>query len=189
MDGGFCFKNGTFLSKVINETTYITHSLSADCHRLAVTSLLRISLPNLNLVMDPSCEVNEHGYARQLIYADPCNHFSLMALRWMPGACTPIHGHNAWGCVGVLSGEIGCETYDHKDPSFCQEKPEQDYTVEDLISTGKLLAGPGTVASVDPDPCGIHKIFNPTRDEAVTVHIYGMNLASNPDGLNKFYEH
>lgn len=188
MDGAFCFKNGTYLSKVIDETTHITSALAPKHHRLAVTSLLRLSLPNLNLMLDPQCEINENGYGRQLIYADPANRFSVVALKWTPNACTPIHGHNAWGCVGVLSGEIGCETFDHKDPTHCQEAPEQNYTADDLISTGKYLAGAGTVASVDPDPCGIHKIFNPTREEAITVHVYGMNLAQNPDGLNKFYE-
>lgn len=186
MDGAFCFKNGTHLSRLIDETSHVTRTLALDCHRQAVTSLLRLALPHVTLILNNETPMNENGYARHLIYADPAAKFSVVALRWLPSAATPIHGHNAWGCVGVLDGEIGCETYAHKPDMPCDnDNPYPDH----LVSTGKLLAGPGTVASVDPDPCGIHRIFNPTNAPALTLHIYGMNLAKNPDGLNKWYEH
>jgi predicted metal-dependent enzyme (double-stranded beta helix superfamily) len=174
MDGAFCFKSGTHLSRLIDETGYITHELESGQHRQAVTSLI------------DETPTNENGYARQLIHADPAEKFSVLALRWLPGAATPIHGHHAWGCVGVVNGEIGCETYAHKPGVVCDsEHPHPD----DLVSTGKLLAGPGTVAGVDPDPCGIHRLFNPTNSPALTLHIYGMNFAKDPDGLNKYYQH
>lgn len=183
MDGAFCFKNGTQLSRLIDETSYIARALDPVCHRLAVASLMRISLPHINMIFAGDIAVNENGYAKQIVHVDPDSRFSVIAIKWMPGAATPVHGHNAWGCVGVLSGEIGCETFAHKH----EDTPCDSAHADDLTLTGRLLAGPGTVATVDPDPCGIHRLFNPTGAEAMTLHIYGMNLALHPDGLNKWY--
>lgn len=185
MDGAFCFRNGTQLSKLINETGALATELDCSSHRPAVAALLRLALPHVNLMHSDNEPVNEHGYSRHMLHTDPDGKFSVLAIRWTPGACTPIHGHNAWGCVGVLEGEIGCETFDHK--TDCNQ-PCVDEAPE-LVSTGKLLAGPGTVATVDPDPCGIHRIFNPTNAPATTLHIYGMDLGERPDGLNKWYQH
>lgn len=190
MDGAFSFQSSTHLSRLVNETTNVTSKLDAKNHREMVACLLRLALPSVNMMPIDDTQYNENGYARHLIYADPAGRFSILALKWLPGACTPIHGHNAWGCVGVLEGEIGCETYAHKDGG-CPEgyEPDAELDAAELISTGRILAGPGTVASVEPDPCGIHRIFNPTNSPAITLHIYGMNLAANPDGLNKWYKH
>ncbi len=185
MDGASGFRNSTQLSKLIDETSTLMRELDRCGHRPAVASLLRLALPHVNFLHDDDIPTNEHGYSRQMIYTDPDGHFSILAIRWTPGARTPIHGHNAWGCVGVLEGEIGCETFalkaDHSGPCVAQ--------APDLVSTGKILAGPGTVASVDPDPCGIHSIFNPTSAAATTLHIYGMDLVERPEGLNKWYQH
>ena len=185
MDGAFCFKNGTQLSKLIDETGAITRELDHGSHRPAVACLLRFALPHVNAMPPAENTINEHGYARQLLHCDPEGRFSVMVIRWTPGACTPIHGHNTWGCVGVLEGEVGCETFAHRAPGCGSLVPE----APDLTSTGKLLAGPGTVATVDPDPCGIHRLFNPTAAPATTLHIYGMDLEEKPDGLNKWYQH
>lgn len=185
MDGAFCFRNGTQLSKLISETGAVTRELDCCNHRPVVASLLRLALPHVNAMLPSDVQANEHGYSRQLLHTDPDGCFSVMVLRWMPGACTPIHGHNTWGCVGVLEGEIGCETFELKSCDSQEAVPE----APSLVSTGKLLAGPGTVATVDPDPCGIHRIFNPTNASAATLHIYGMNLEDEPDGLNKWYQH
>ena len=185
MDGAFCFRSGTQLSKLINETGALTRELDCCSHRPAVAALLRLAIPHVNLMSDDGEPVNEHGYSRQMLHTDPDGKFSVLAIRWTPGACTPIHGHNAWGCVGVLEGEIGCETFALK--TDCNQPCVAE--APDLVSTGKLLAGPGTVATVDPDPCGIHRIFNPTASAATTLHIYGMDLDERPDGLNKWYQH
>lgn len=185
MDGAFCFRNGTQLSKLINETGALTRELDCCSHRPAVAALLRLAIPHVNLMQGDGEPVNEHGYSRQMLHTDPDGKFSVLAIRWTPGACTPIHGHNAWGCVGVLEGEIGCETFAHKTDCSLPGVAE----APDLVSTGKLLAGPGTVATVDPDPCGIHRIFNPTASAATTLHIYGMDLDERPEGLNKWYQH
>lgn len=183
MDGAYCFKSETHLSRLIDETSHITHALKPKDHRFAVASLLRLALPSLNVTLVDGVAANENGYAKHMIHADPAGRFSVLAIKWLPGANTPIHGHNAWGCVGVVDGEIGCETFavmSHTDQPCIAEAPQ-------LTSTGKLLAGIGTVASVDPDPCGIHRLFNPTNAPATTLHIYGMDLDKRPNGLNKWY--
>ncbi|WP_262695828.1 cysteine dioxygenase family protein [Kordiimonas aquimaris] len=189
MDGAFYFESDKHLSRLIDETSNVTRALDGTNHRITVASLLRLALPHVEKIELDNSPINENGYSRHMIYADPAGRFSIIAVKWMPGACTPVHGHNAWGCVGVVNGEIGCETYEHKNGG-CPEgyEPEKELDVTDLVSTGKIIAGPGKVASVEPDPCGIHRIFNPTNAPATTLHIYGMNLSENPDGLNKWYE-
>ena len=175
MDGAFSFQKSTQLSRLIEEVTDITQALDVSCHRQAVKPLLRFALPFLNVIPPAEALACDGGYARELIYSDPQGRFSILMLSWMPGATTPIHGHQAWGCVGVLEGEIGCETYACDGDTLARDS---------VCSTGRLLAGPGTVASVDPAPAGIHRLFNPTRARATTLHIYGIDLSADPCCIN-----
>lgn len=85
MDGAFCFKNGTHLSKLIGETSTLTRELDGASHRAAVACLLRLALPHVNTMPPSENAVNEHGYARQILHADPDGLFTVMALRWLPG--------------------------------------------------------------------------------------------------------
>ncbi|TNE65012.1 MAG: hypothetical protein EP335_06425 [Alphaproteobacteria bacterium] len=170
----------TELSRLIAETGALTCSVSNSVHRPAVECLLRYALPHIDGLDFSDTPVNDRGYARKVLYTHPEGHFSVLALKWMPGAETPIHGHNAWGCVGVIEGEIGCETYCCRDGGQCEG---------DLTSTGRILAGVGAVASVEPNPKGIHRLFNPTGKAAVTLHIYGMDLSENPTAVNVPYQH
>lgn len=184
MDGAFSFQQSTQLSRLIDEISYLTRRLDPHCHREATASLLRLALPHVSVIAPSEQTANERGYARDLVYADPEERFSVLVLRWLPGATTPIHGHNAWGCVGVISGEIACETYSLRNPDINCE----NIGYADLLSTGQLLAGPGTVASVEPNPKGIHRLFNPANVPATTLHIYGMDLSGDPCCINIPYE-
>lgn len=175
MDGGFSFQRSTQLGKLIEEVTHVTQALDPACHRQAVASLLRLALPHVNVIPSPDAAICDGGYARDLIHVDPAGRFSVLVLSWAPDAATPVHGHNAWGCVGVMDGEIGCETYD------CDSDCLSNGSV---ASSGRLLAGPGAVASVEPAPEGVHRLFNPTRAGATTLHIYGMDLSDDPCCIN-----
>lgn len=177
MDGTALFTGPQSLSRLISETDVMTRTVGAELCRSATESLMRLAIPYIDVEKLVDVPANERGYARKLLYTHPQGLFSVLALRWMPGACTPVHGHNAWGCVGVVDGEIGCETY--KTDCDCK-------TVE---STGIIRAGKGAVASVDPNPCGIHRLFNPTDRISHTLHIYGMDLSENPFAINVPYTH
>jgi len=147
-----------------------------DNHKDEIAKLLKQVLPGINLNSFSDTPVNARGYRRKVLFTHPSGFFSVLQLEWQPGAETPVHGHNAWGCVGVVSGEIGCETYEP-----CS-KGENG-----VRSTGRIIAGVGAVATVNPNPEGIHRLFNPTDKVATTLHIYGMDLATNPCAINVPY--
>ena len=52
---------------------------------------------------------HEH-YARHLVYADPGDRFSILAIVWDRGQMSPIHAHHCWCAVGVYQGML-TETY------------------------------------------------------------------------------
>ena len=120
----------------------------------------------------------EGGYDRTVLYADPDGRFTLLALSWSPGAQTPIHGHHAWGTVGIHSGTLGVACYD---------KHMSDEGTVVLAQTKDLQCQAGDIASVHPDPEGIHKIYNDSQGQSVSIHVYGMDLTEQPGGINKVY--
>lgn len=123
----------------------------------------------------PECCEKRH-YGRELVYVDPEKRFTLLVLRWLPRAATPVHGHNAWGVVGVCSGELTICCYDAPEGKECLEK------------TKEIKGKPGDVSCVGPVPEGIHCISNTSEEEAYSIHVYGMDLSEKADAINVYYE-
>ncbi|GHF30230.1 hypothetical protein GCM10017044_27020 [Kordiimonas sediminis] len=168
-------KPTTSIDQLATITSWLTNHLPTQDHRASVADALKVAIPGLDI--DALCTepVNENGYSRNVLYTDPNGRFSILGLKWYPGAETPIHGHNAWGCVGVLSGTVQCETYDY----CCDSKS--------VHSTGLVTGTPGVVATVNPNPEGIHRIFNDSDTPATTLHIYGLDLAQEDQSVNVWY--
>lgn len=116
------------------------------------------------------CEPGEHTYQRHVLYADPADRFTVLSLVWRPGQATPVHGHTAWGVVGVYAGEPGVENYRLND--------------DGIASSGKLSCQPGDVCYVQPGTEHPHRVFNDSSDVAVTLHTYGRNLVTDPASIN-----
>lgn len=124
-------------------------------------------------ISDPEC------YKRHLLYAEPQGRFTLLALIWLPGQQTPVHGHNAWCVVGVLEGAIGVTTYSRDNPHLADCRA--------LSTSGDFTVSAGTVSFARPDPEGIHRLTNASAKAVVTLHTYGMNLFDEPTAINKLY--
>lgn len=114
-------------------------------------------------------------YTRHLLYADPEHQFSILAIVWQPGQLTPIHGHTAWGTVGVLSGNPYCEVFDTGD---------QQQGRLNLQSKMTLQLHAGDLATVQPGIDDVHRIGNKGPTEAITIHIYGRDLLARPGSIN-----
>ena len=112
------------------------------------------------------------------IYCDPNGRFSVILVAWGCGAKTPIHGHHAWGCLSVVSGEITFNCYKVVGDCDCP-------AVEVKLSE-QIQASAGAVATGDVYPKGIHALENHTQSPAVTLHVYGMDVSQEPDNLNIF---
>ena len=121
----------------------------------------------------------QDSYRRHLLYAEPKRRFTLLALIWLPGQQTPIHGHNAWCVVGVHEGAIDVTTYrrENADRADCSA----------LSKTGDFTAPSGSVSFVQPDPEGIHRLSNTSAKPVITLHTYGMDLVEEPSAINKLY--
>lgn len=170
------FQSTIDIASLVQEACTAVTCSEPDCHKDKITHLMETLLQRVQLEDFADTPVNARGYRRKVLYSHPSGFFSVLQLEWQPGAETPVHGHNAWGCVGVISGKIGCETFTPCDASE-----------NGVRSTGKITASVGAITTVNPNPEGIHSLFNPTKEVATTLHIYGMSLAANPCAINVPY--
>jgi predicted metal-dependent enzyme (double-stranded beta helix superfamily) len=102
---------------------------------------------------------------------------SLQVFVWPPGSATSIHDHSSWGAFCCVVGSILEERYERADdgslPEYARLKKlwRLEWSREDGIST------------VQPYEGGIHRVGNPTREPAISVHLYGPRLGE-IDGRN-----
>jgi 3-mercaptopropionate dioxygenase len=119
-------------------------------------------------------------YARYRVARDPEGRFSMIAMVWGPGQGTPIHDHGGLWCVEcVVQGRIRVRAFqpeDHPAPKRLDFEEEE-----------RLMAGRGEAGHLIP-PLDHHVIDNPHEDPAVTLHVYGGDMAwchafePHPDG-------
>jgi predicted metal-dependent enzyme (double-stranded beta helix superfamily) len=108
-----------------------------------------------------------------VLYADPDRRFTLLSLVWMPGQFTPVHGHTAWGVVGVYAGTPTEARFARNGGSANQ--------------TGVYLCSPGDVATTAVGTQEMHRILNASTGKAVTLHCYGRDLLEDPCCINIVY--
>jgi predicted metal-dependent enzyme (double-stranded beta helix superfamily) len=116
---------------------------------------------------------HEH-YARHVIYADPDDRFSILAIVWDRGQMSPIHAHHCWCAVGVYQGLL---TETHYREHAAGEPPVE-------IGSARRAAGAVTFA---PAGSSIHRIANYSGVLAVSLHIYGIASESVSTGVNFVY--
>jgi predicted metal-dependent enzyme (double-stranded beta helix superfamily) len=104
-------------------------------------------------------------YARRMIYADPWNRFTVIAMTWGVGQGTALHDHAGVWCVEVVvDGEMEAVSYQMLDEdAFGHCLFEERETIPAYpASSGALI------------PPFEHHIFRNTgRTAARTLHVYG----------------
>ncbi len=128
-----------------------------------------------DLLCDELRQPSSETYCKHVLYACPDKHFTLLALVWLPGQGTVIHGHTAWGAVGVYAGTPNVACYD------CVENDDGRHVV---TQTKDILCAPGDTATVRPGLCDVHRIYNASDAPVVTLHAYGLDLIEDPDAIN-----
>ncbi|WP_412543037.1 cysteine dioxygenase family protein [Longispora sp. K20-0274] len=122
------------------------------------------------LDLDPElCAGEATGYSQRVLYSGPSH--SVLALTWMPGQQTSIHDHIAWCVVGVLEG---CEL-DEAFRLWRVPGKRRRYLVPD----GQTTSTAGRVTMLQPPHEDIHRVSNPGRTRAVSLHIYGADITAN----------
>lgn len=119
-------------------------------------------------------------YARHVLYADPLRRFTILSLVWQPGQGTPVHGHTAWGAMGVYEGELTVTNY---------QLTTHGLPVLECHPGQPLRAGPGLTAGVLPGLGDIHRIANESGHGAISIHVYGKDLLQDPASLNIVLSH
>ncbi len=121
------------------------------------------------------CQPGADGYRRHLLYGDPAGRFTVLAVVWRPGQGTPIHGHTAWGAVGVYRGHPTVATY------RCSGEGSP-------LPVAEYDCSPGDVCHALPGTAEPHRVFNASDAVAITIHTYGRDLTVNPAAINILLE-
>ena len=111
------------------------------------------------------------NYTRHTLYTDPRGRFTVLAIVWLPGQATPVHGHTAWGVVAVHEGHPTVALYEFE-PGY------------GALPGAQVCCGPGEVSWVRAGIQYPHRIFNADQQVAITLHTYGRDLTDDPCGIN-----
>lgn len=105
-------------------------------------------------------------YVQHLLHAEPDGSFSIVALVWLPGQETPIHDHVSWCVTGVYEGMESERRY------AVRRSAGSAY----LAAVGELVNEQGSVCGFAP-PGDIHRVTNTGSATAISIHVYGANIA------------
>jgi 3-mercaptopropionate dioxygenase len=114
-------------------------------------------------------------YRSHVLHVEDDGSFSIVALTWRPGQETPIHDHVTWCVFGVIQGV----------------EYEELYTLDDsgefLVPAGMSAAPAGEVSGFAP-PGDIHRVRNVGDGTAISIHIYGTDVARIGSSVRRTYE-
>ncbi|HEX5565884.1 MAG TPA: cysteine dioxygenase family protein [Streptomyces sp.] len=125
-------------------------------------------------------EGDPERYRQHLLHAEDDGSFSLVALVWLPGQCTPVHDHVSWCVTGVHEGEEHERRY-RLLPAAGPDAPARLVATEDAVNPR------GTVCGFAP-PGDIHRVWNGCSDLAVSLHVYGADVSRLGTSVRRTYD-
>jgi 3-mercaptopropionate dioxygenase len=140
-----------------------------------IASQLRGFMSARELLNQTQQQPNAAHYQRHTLYRDEAGEFTILALVWLPGQETPVHGHMAWGAVGLYSGELNVISYEIFGTRAGQLQ---------LKAVKEIDAREGYVTSVTGGINDIHRIKNLSSKPAISIHVYGMDVPPESQALN-----
>jgi predicted metal-dependent enzyme (double-stranded beta helix superfamily) len=143
-----------------------TAALAAD--------VLRRHLPGPDILTPAERAGDPAGYQSHLLYVEPGGAFSIVAVVWRTGQVTRIHDHVTWCVVGVLQGVE-------------QEELFTCPTGEYLVPAGNNANEAGSVTGFAP-PGDIHRVHNRAERTAISLHIYGTDIARIGSSVRRNYD-
>jgi predicted metal-dependent enzyme (double-stranded beta helix superfamily) len=93
--------------------------------------------------------------------------YSLEVFFWPPGSRTKIHDHTSWGAYRCVVGSLLEERYERLD-----DGSQLDYARLKKVWQSWWGREDG-VSTVLPYDGGIHRVGNPGKSTAISVHLYG----------------
>ena len=143
-----------------NDVETTVNSIKSSLCRLIRSG--EVELPNVFF------QATQGHYARRLVHRDPKLGYSIVAMTWGPGQCTPVHDHAGMWCVeGVWGGSLDVQQYE------LMEQVDERFRFEKRNS---YEAGVGSAGCLIP-PYEYHRIANGCdQSTAVSLHIYGGDM-------------
>lgn len=153
-------------------------------------------------LLDPGHrEPSEDDYRQHVLHVEPDGSFSIVCLVWLAGQETPVHDHVAWCVPGVYRGReeetryrlVGArraqvavgerDLEGHREDRAAGTGREGPY----LEEAGTVVNGTGTVVSLTP-PGDIHRVRNPGPEKAISLHVYGADIARLGSSIRRTYD-
>jgi 3-mercaptopropionate dioxygenase len=142
----------------------------ADLTVRLVADQLRQQLPGPEILTAEQRLGDPRQYATHPLHIEPDGSFTIVALVWRPGQRTRIHDHISWCVFGVIQGVEHEELFDRN-----------------LTRLGTNDNNPGDVSGFAP-PGDIHRVRNVGDGTAISLHIYGANLAHAGSSVRRYYD-
>lgn len=117
-------------------------------------------------------------YAQHIVHVHEKGKYSLVSLVWLPGQSTPVHDHISWCVVGVLSGQERETSY-----SLCGP-PDRPW----LAARAQIDHQAGDVCLLVPPRDDIHRVWNPTENVSISLHVYGADIAALGSSICRTYD-
>jgi 3-mercaptopropionate dioxygenase len=140
-----------------------------------VASALERHLPSPGVLTAEQRTGDPETYKSEVLHSEPDGSFSIVALVWLPGQVTPIHDHVTWCVFGVIQG------------MECEELFELDQGRRCLVESGHRVNRTGEVSGFAP-PGDIHRVRNAGDLTAISIHIYGTDVARIGSSVRRYYD-
>ena len=150
------------------------HTNWADTAELVASALER-HLPSPSILTAEQRAGNPQTYESEVLHSEPDGSFSIVALVWRPGQVTPIHDHVTWCVFGVIQGVEWEELF------------ELDEQRGSLVEAGYQVNETGEVSGFAP-PGDIHRVRNAGDSTAISIHIYGTDVARIGSSVRRYYD-
>ncbi|MFI9276008.1 cysteine dioxygenase [Kitasatospora sp. NPDC052896] len=138
---------------------------------------LRPYLGNPALLTEEQCEGDPERYRQHVLHAEEDGSFSVVALVWLPGQRTCVHDHVSWCVTGVHRGEESERRF----------RLVPGGPVARLAFTEDVVNPLGSVCGFAP-PGDIHRVRNSGAGKAISIHVYGADVARLGSSIRRVYQ-
>ncbi len=154
----------------------VGRGLPPDTTAYLVGERLAGHLGSDDLLTPEQCEGDPERYRQHILHAEPDGSFSLVALVWLPGQQTSVHDHVSWCVTGVHQGAESERRY----------RLVPDGTSCRLVATEDVVNAQGDVCGFAP-PGDIHRVRNACSSTAISIHVYGADIARLGSSVRRVY--
>lgn len=116
-------------------------------------------------------------YTQHVVHVHASGAYSIVALVWLPGQRTPVHDHRCWCVVGVMEGAEREIRY-----HLVSDGAEEWLTEQEVHRNP-----PGSVSTLVPPEENIHVVENSCNSTAVSIHVYGDDIATLGSSVNQVF--